>query len=76
MELKNIIFIVVFLGAFGFLAYSLSNKIKMLKTAMFIDRFQNVSDRINNFLIVAFGQSKLLSYKVAGTLHFFFLLQY
>ncbi len=70
MELKNIIFIVVFLGAFGFLAYSLSNKIKMLKTAMFIDRFQNVSDRIKNVLIVAFGQSKLLRYKVAGTLHF------
>ncbi len=71
MGIKNLVFIIVFFSAFGFLFYSLKNKIAMLKVGKPENRFKNVGERLKNVLIVAFGQSKLLRYKIAGTLHFF-----
>ena len=71
MELKNIIFVLVFIAAFGFLAYSLMLRIKTLKIGKPENRFDNIPERIKNVLLVAFGQSKLLRYKIAGTIHFF-----
>ncbi len=71
MGLKNYLFILVFIAAFGFLYYSLKVKLAMLKLGKGENRFDNISERIKNVLLVAFGQSKLLRYKIAGTLHFF-----
>lgn len=71
MELKNIVFIVVFLLTFSFFAYSVNNLIRYLKVAKKKDdRFDNISERLKKVVKIAFGQSKLLREPVAGTLHF------
>ncbi len=71
MTIKNIIFIVVFLSAFGFLSWSLRNLFLYMKVAKKKDdRFNDVGRRIGNVIKIAFGQSKLLRDPVAGTVHF------
>jgi Fe-S oxidoreductase/nitrate reductase gamma subunit len=70
MELKNIIFTIVFLSAFGFLAFSLNRVIGYLKLGQKENRFDNTSSRIKNVLKIAFAQSKLLRDPVAGSVHF------
>lgn len=71
MELKNIIFILVFIATFGFFTYSVKNLILDLKVAKKKDdRFDNIPTRIGRVLKIAFGQSKLLRDPVAGALHF------
>ncbi|MBK7629901.1 MAG: 4Fe-4S dicluster domain-containing protein [Ignavibacteriales bacterium] len=71
MQLKNIIFIIVFLATFGFFAYSVNNLIKYLKVAKKKDdRFDNVPARLKRVWNIAFAQTKLLRDPVAGTLHF------
>ena len=70
MELKNIIFIIVFLAVFGFFAYSVNNLIKYLKVAKKKDdRFDNIPTRLKRVWNIAFAQTKLLRDPVAGTLH-------
>ncbi len=70
MELKNIIFVLIFISAFGFLAFSLNKVIGYLKLGQKENRFDNIPKRIMNVLKIAFGQSKLLRDPVAGTVHF------
>ena len=70
MQLKNIIFIIVFLSAFGFLTFSLKRVIGYLKLGQKENRFDNIASRIKNVLKIAFGQTKLLRDPVAGTVHF------
>ncbi|RPI59822.1 MAG: (Fe-S)-binding protein, partial [Ignavibacteriales bacterium] len=70
MELKNIIFIIVFLAVFGFFAYSVNNLIKYLKVAKKKDdRSGDVAIRLKRVWNIAFAQTKLLRDPVAGTLH-------
>ncbi|MCK7524468.1 MAG: hypothetical protein MZV64_46010 [Ignavibacteriales bacterium] len=70
MELKNIIFIIVFVAVFGFFAYSVNNLIKYLKVAKKKDdRFDNIPTRLKRVWNIAFAQTKLLRDPVAGTLH-------
>ena len=70
MELKNIIFIIVFLVVFGLFAYSVNNLIKYLKVAKKKDdRFDNIPTRLKHVWNIAFAQTKLLRDPVAGTLH-------
>lgn len=68
--IKNIIFIVVFLAAAGFFIYSTRRLISFMLLGTKEDRFDDPVRRIKNVLIIAFGQTKLLRDKVAGTLHF------
>ena len=71
MELKNIIFVLVFISVFEFFTYSVTNLIKYLKVAKKKDyRFDNIPARIGRVLKIVFGQTKLLREPVAGTLHF------
>ena len=70
MDFKNIIFILVFVGAFSFLAYNIRKLISYLKIGQKEDRFDKPAERIKNVLKIAFGQSKLLRDPVAGTVHF------
>lgn len=71
MELKNILFILVFIASFGFFTYSVKNLIVDLRVAKKKDgRFDNISARILRVLKIAFGQTKLLRDPVAGSLHF------
>jgi Fe-S oxidoreductase len=71
MELKNYLFIIVFLLALGFFTWSCWNLIRYMFVGKKKDkRFDNIGERITNVLKVAFGQSKLLRDPNAGTLHF------
>jgi Fe-S oxidoreductase/nitrate reductase gamma subunit len=71
MTIINIIFIIVFLSAFGLLFWSCRNLLLYMKVAKKKDdRFGDVGKRIGNVIKIAFGQSKLLRDPVAGTVHF------
>ncbi|MGB5528952.1 MAG: heterodisulfide reductase-related iron-sulfur binding cluster [Ignavibacteriaceae bacterium] len=71
MTIKNYIFILVFLSAFGFLSWSLRNLLLYMKVAKKKDdRFGDISRRIGNVIKIAFGQSKLLRDPFAGIVHF------
>ncbi len=70
MELKNIVFIIVFIASFSLLTYNLLKVIKYLKLGQKENRFDQPAERIKNVLKVAFGQSKLLRDPIAGTIHF------
>lgn len=70
MELKNIIFIIVFIAAFGILSYNVKRLISYLTIGKKENRFDNIPQRIKNVLTIAFGQSKLLRDPIAGTIHF------
>ncbi len=71
MEIKNIVFIIVFAAAISFFFWSCSNLIKYLLVGKKKDdRFDNVGKRIKNVLVVAFGQTKLFRDFKAGALHF------
>ena len=70
MELKNIIFIIVFIASFGFITFSVNNLIKYLKVAKKKDdRFDNIPARLKRVWNIAFAQTKLLRDPVAGFLH-------
>lgn len=69
METKNIVFILVSIVAFGFLAFNLKRLISYLYVGQKDDRFDHVGDRIKNVLKVAIGQSKILRDPVAGLVH-------
>jgi Fe-S oxidoreductase/nitrate reductase gamma subunit len=70
MELKNIIFIIVFIISFGVLFVNLKKIWGYLKIGQKENRFDNISARIKSVLKIAFGQSKILREPVAGTIHF------
>jgi len=70
MEIKNIIFIVIFFFSFGFLYKSLKRKYSFIKTGQKENRFDHPWERIKNVLKIAFCQSKLLRDPIAGTIHF------
>ncbi len=69
MELKNIVFIIVFISAFTFLGFNIKRLISYLKVGKPENRFDNVGQRVANVLKVALGQSKILREPVAGALH-------
>ncbi|MCH8169885.1 MAG: (Fe-S)-binding protein [Bacteroidetes bacterium] len=70
MDIKNIVFIIVFIFAFGFFIYSARNLIRYMLVAKKDDyRFDKIGTRLLNVLIYAFGQKKLFRYPIAGILH-------
>jgi Fe-S oxidoreductase len=72
MEIKNIIFFVVFHAAILFFIYSSRNLIRyMLVAKKKDDRFDKPGERIKRVITVVFGQSKLLREPLAGSIHLF-----
>lgn len=70
MELKNIVFILIFIATFAFFGFSVNNLIKYLKVAKKKDdRFDNVPTRLKRVWNIAFAQTKLLRDPFAGLLH-------
>jgi Fe-S oxidoreductase/nitrate reductase gamma subunit len=70
MELKNFIFIPIFIAAITIFVISIKKLISKINVGQPENRFSNIGERIKNVLFVAFGQSKLLREPIAGTLHF------
>ncbi len=71
MELKNFIFVAVFVGSFSLLFYSLKQKLSLLKIGKKENRFENKYERVFNIIKIVFGQSKLLRDPAAGLVHLF-----
>ena len=69
MEIKNIVFILLFAAALSFFFLSCKNLIKYLSIGKKENRFQNIPLRINNVIKIALFQSKLLREPFAGILH-------
>ncbi|NJD22020.1 MAG: 4Fe-4S dicluster domain-containing protein [Melioribacter sp.] len=69
--MKQIIFSIIFLLAFGFLFYNLKRILSYIRLGQSENRFNNPNERIKNVLKIAFGQSKLLQDPTAGIIHFF-----
>lgn len=70
METKNIVFLIVFISAFGFFIYSARNLIRYMLVAKKVDnRFDKIGTRVLNVFKYAIGQKKLFRFKLAGTLH-------
>lgn len=70
MEIKNIVFIVIFFFAIGYFLYNCRKLILYLLVGQKENRFDNIGQRIKNVLVIAFGQTKLLREPFAGVLHF------
>jgi Fe-S oxidoreductase/nitrate reductase gamma subunit len=72
MELKNYIFIIVFIAAVALFIWSCRKLYKYMMTGKKKDdRSDRPGERIKNVLVIAFAQSKLLRDPAAGLLHFF-----
>ena len=69
MEIKNIVFLVVFVASFSFLGYNVKRLISYLKVGKKENRFYNIPTRIKNVLKIAIGQTKILRDPVAGLVH-------
>ena len=70
METKNIVFLIVFIFAFGFFIYSARNLIRYMLVAKKADnRFDKIGVRVLNVFKYAIGQKKLFRFRLAGILH-------
>ncbi len=69
MDIKNFIFIVVFIASFTFLGFNIKRLLSYLSVGKKDNRFDNIPLRIKNVLKVAIGQSKILREPIAGTIH-------
>lgn len=69
MELKNIIFILVFVVSFGLLFLSLKKKFGYLKIGQKETRLNRIGERIKNVFSIAIAQTKIFRDPVAGPLH-------
>ncbi len=67
--IRNVIFIVLFLAAMGFLGENIHRLISYLKIAKPEDKTNRIFDRIKKTFNVAFFQSKILRDPIAGPIH-------
>jgi Fe-S oxidoreductase len=67
--IRNVIFIVLFLAAMGFLGENIHRLISYLKTAKQENKTDRILDRIKKTLNVALFQSKIMRDPVAGPIH-------
>lgn len=70
MEIKNIVFLIVLIAAFGVFGYTARKILGYLKLAKPENRFDHFDKRIGNVLAIAFGQTKILRDPVQGPTHF------
>lgn len=68
---KTIIFSVLFVGAVGFFINTVINLVKMLLIGKYENRFDNIPQRIKNFLKYALFQYKMPRYPLVGIAHIF-----
>lgn len=70
MQLRQIIFGIIFCGAVGFFIYSVKRFLSFLKLAKPENRTFDIPSRIKNTIEIAFLQTKLFRSRFAGFLHF------
>lgn len=69
MEIKNYVFILLFIASFIFLGFNVKRLLSYLSVGKDDNRLDNIPKRIINTLKVAIGQSKILRDPFAGILH-------
>lgn len=69
MELKNFLFIPVFIAAIGFFIYNIKRILGYIKIGQPENRFDNPGERLKNVLKIGLAQSKILREPVAGFIH-------
>lgn len=69
MEIKNIIFLLVLLAAFGVFVWTARKVLGYLALGKAENRFDRFDKRISNTLAIAFGQTKILRDPIAGPVH-------
>ncbi|HTY39339.1 MAG TPA: (Fe-S)-binding protein [Bacteroidota bacterium] len=71
MTTKNILFLLILLGAFAVFASSVKRLVSYLKLGKPDDRFDSPGERLRRMIVVAIGQSKILREPFAGAMHAF-----
>lgn len=69
MTTSQVIFILFLLSTLGFFGYTCWKIFKLFQLTKPEDRFDKWGERLQTFLLVAFGQSKMMKRPVAGILH-------
>lgn len=69
MEIKNIIFLLVFITAFAVFGYTARKVFGYLKIGKSENRFDHFDKRIGNVIAIAIGQTKIFRDSVAGPIH-------
>lgn len=67
--MRQIIFLIIFVGAIGFFVYNLRRILSYIKLAQPENRFDHPLQRIKNVLKIGLAQSKILREPVAGLIH-------
>jgi len=67
--IPNIIFLIILIFSVGFFARNIKKVIKIIKLGKPLDRSDKPSIRLKNLLMVALGQSKMISRPISGILH-------
>lgn len=71
MEISSIIFLVLLLGSSAFFAYKVRQIIQNIKLGRSVNRTDNKGERLKTMVLVALGQSKMVSRPIAGIMHIF-----
>lgn len=71
MGIGSIIFILVFLGGAGFFLFKARQIVQNIKMGRAEDRFDRKGERLKTMIMVALGQSKMVTRPIAGLLHIF-----
>jgi heterodisulfide reductase subunit C len=71
MGISSIVFILIFLGSTAFFAFKVRQIIQNIKLGRSEDRSDNKGERFKTMVMVALGQSKMVSRPIAGVLHIF-----
>lgn len=69
--IANVIFILVLIGSSAFFAYKVRQIIQNIRLGKSVDRMDRKGERLKTTIMVALGQSKMVTRPVAGILHLF-----
>lgn len=71
MKISSIIFLVLLLGSSAFFAYKVRQIIQNIKLGRSVNRTDKKGERLKTMIMVALGQSKMVSRPIAGIMHIF-----
>lgn len=69
MTIKTGVFLIVLLIAFGGIAYNSKRLLDFLRVGKWVNRFDNIPERLRRTFVIAIGQSKIMRDPVAGPVH-------
>jgi heterodisulfide reductase subunit C len=71
MGIGSIVFILIFLGSATFFAFKVRQIVQNIKLGRSTNRLDNKGERLKTTIMVALGQSKMVTRPIAGILHIF-----